>query len=100
MWEVFRARELKDTTGKVGISAQAETWCKGSSLESTKMMPAKIPSNRGYILNELTISSNLAKLLVEGLAHEPGHNFQPTVCPAYRMCWYKGGTEFVGVANQ
>ena len=28
------------------------------------------------------------------------HNLQPTICPAYKMCWCGSGIEIVGVANQ
>jgi hypothetical protein len=27
-------------------------------------------------------------------------NLQPIICPAYNMCWDKGGKDIVGVANQ
>lgn len=44
---------------------------------------------------ELTISCNQVRLLVVGL----GPNLQPTICPPYKMCWGKGGTKLVEVAN-
>jgi hypothetical protein len=51
---------------------------------------------------ELAISYNLARLSVEGLAHQPSYktNLQPTICPASMMFWGKGGAEIVAVANQ
>jgi hypothetical protein len=49
---------------------------------------------------ELTISYNQARLPVEGLGHQPSHkSFNLHFFSAYNMCWGKGGSEIVGVAN-
>ena len=50
---------------------------------------------------EQSIFCNQARLLVEGLGHQPSHkNLLLMICLASKMCWGKGDTEIVGVASQ
>lgn len=52
-----------------------------------------------YSVLKPLIPQNQARIPVEGLEHQP-QNRQPTLCPANKMCWSRGGREIVGVANQ
>lgn len=45
-----RRRVLKETAGRVwSFPGQAKTWSKGTSLESTRMVPDKTPNSTGYV---------------------------------------------------
>jgi hypothetical protein len=49
----------------------------------------------------LIIYGNQANFPAEGLRHQTRYkNDKPILCPAYKICWGKGGTEIVGVTNQ
>ena len=56
--------------------------------------PYQILLEMGFTEPELSIFYNEISLQVEALGYL-ATNFLFTICPAYKICWFKGGTELV-----
>lgn len=107
---------------------EVETQCNGNSLEPTRVTLVKTPRNKAYRTwtshllcsnkGHRTCTGNFlcsnkgyrtwnGHLLCPGKVSSRGirattqsQNLQPTISPACKLCWGKGGTELLVVTNQ
>lgn len=76
---------------------ELETQCNENSQESMRITLVTTPINGGYWAWTDFLSQHFQWREWESTQLE---NLQPTICTSSKMCWGKGGTDFMGVDNQ
>lgn len=87
-------RILGETVGTGDhLGDRLETYCNGNIQESTGMNSDRTPSTGGYgALTGHLLQVGKTSCGNTGTPNQP-YNLPLKICPSYKKCWGKGGTE-------